>query len=172
MTRYQLAKIVEWAGTLHSRKRMQKVVYLLKVAGCPLDAQYRLHFYGPYSEDVARLNGDMVQANFLEEAGEPTPVGLRYSYRVPDGVRASLNAFETSPHGRPLRDEMAPFEQRAKELAQADPKILEYAATIAYFRQQGHEWPVAVEKMCEFKKLTGEVPVVRDAEVLAQKFAQ
>jgi hypothetical protein len=36
MNRYQLAKIVDWAGTLETRKRMQKVVYLLQVAGCPL----------------------------------------------------------------------------------------------------------------------------------------
>jgi hypothetical protein len=32
MNRYQLAKIVEWAGTLDARKRIQKVVYLLKAA--------------------------------------------------------------------------------------------------------------------------------------------
>src|SRR5713226_2600892 len=35
MTRYQLAKLVQWAGTLRTRKRMQKVVYLLQLAGCP-----------------------------------------------------------------------------------------------------------------------------------------
>ena len=35
MTRYQLAKIVDWAGTLDTRKRMQKVVYLLQVVGLP-----------------------------------------------------------------------------------------------------------------------------------------
>jgi hypothetical protein len=30
---------VDWAGTLHLRKRIQKVVYLLQVAGCPLEAE-------------------------------------------------------------------------------------------------------------------------------------
>jgi len=172
MTRYQLAKIVEWAGTLQSRKRMQKVVYLLKSAGCPLDAEYRLHFYGPYSEDVARLNGEMVRTHLLNEASETTPVGFRYSYRLPDAVRASLGSFEASPQGGRLLNEMAPFEQLARDLVHVDPKTLEYAATIAYFRQQGHEWPDAIEKMCEFKKLIRDVSVVRDAEALARKFAE
>ena len=45
MNRYQLAKIVQWAGTLRSRKRMQKMIFLLKAAGCPLDADYDLHHY-------------------------------------------------------------------------------------------------------------------------------
>lgn len=46
MTRYQLAKLISWAGTLHSRKKMQKVVFMLQAAGCPLDAEFYLHLYG------------------------------------------------------------------------------------------------------------------------------
>ena len=67
MNRYQLAKIVDWAGTLETRKRMQKVVYLLQVAGCPLGADYTLHHYGPYSQEVARLTDEMVQTGILTE---------------------------------------------------------------------------------------------------------
>lgn len=55
MTRYQLAKLVEWAGELRSRKRLQKVVYLLQAAGAPIEAEFTLHHYGPYSFDVAQL---------------------------------------------------------------------------------------------------------------------
>jgi hypothetical protein len=33
MERYQLAKIIEWAGTFQSRKRMQKLVFMLQAAG-------------------------------------------------------------------------------------------------------------------------------------------
>ena len=44
MKRYQLAKLIEWSGeSLKTRKRLQKVVYLLQAAGCPLDADYTLH---------------------------------------------------------------------------------------------------------------------------------
>ena len=59
MNRYQLAKIVDWVGTFRSRKRMQKLSFTLQAAGCPLDAEYELHPYGPYSDDVARLTGEL-----------------------------------------------------------------------------------------------------------------
>ena len=62
MTRYQLAKLVEWAGTLNSRKRLQKVVFMLQAAGCPLQAEFYLNHYGTYSlEDVTRLTDEMVR---------------------------------------------------------------------------------------------------------------
>ena len=35
MTKYQLAKLIQFVGNLETRKRMQKVVYLLQSAGCP-----------------------------------------------------------------------------------------------------------------------------------------
>ena len=82
MNRYQLAKIVDWAGTLETRKRMQKVVYLLQVAGCPLGADYTLHHYGPYSHDVARLTDEMVQASLLVEKTTSNAVGQQYSYSL------------------------------------------------------------------------------------------
>ena len=100
MNRYQLAKIVDWAGTLETRKRMQKVVYLLQVAGCPLGADYTLHHYGPYSHDVARLTDEMVQASLLVEKTTSNAVGQQ----VPGTAsrRAPAVAWPTSR--RPLLD--------------------------------------------------------------------
>ena len=100
MNRYQLAKIVEWAGTLHSRKRMQKVVYLLQVAGCPLESDYILHHYGPYSPDVARLTDEMARVNLLEELSESNPKGQQYSYRLGEGAKDRITAFERTSEGR------------------------------------------------------------------------
>jgi len=67
MHRYQLAKIVDWAGKLRSRKRMQKPIFLLQAAGYPLDADYDFHKYGPYSRDVARLTDEFTREGLLEE---------------------------------------------------------------------------------------------------------
>jgi uncharacterized protein YwgA len=30
---------------------MQKLIFMLQAAGCPLDADYDLHHYGPFRED-------------------------------------------------------------------------------------------------------------------------
>ena len=51
---------------------------------------------------------------------------------------------------------------------QADLRDLEYAATIVFFRKQGHDWPSAIEKMCQFKGLTNAGPVVKRADDLAR----
>ena len=96
MNRYQLAKIVDWAGLLRSRKRMQKVVYLLQVAGCPLQADYILHHYGPYSQEVARLTDEMVRSALLDETSEATTVGEQYAYRLPEATRKKLEDAERS----------------------------------------------------------------------------
>jgi len=169
MNRYQLAKIVEWAGTLHSRKRMQKVVYLLQVAGCPLESDYILHHYGPYSQDVARLTDEMVRVNLLEEQSESIPVGQQYSYRLGDRAKERVAEFEGTSEGRSWSGRMADYEGKARRLFRADLKELEIASTIVYFHRQGHDWPLAVEKACEFKGLTKESQSVERAESLARE---
>lgn len=170
MNRYQLAKIVEWADTLETRKRMQKIVYLLQVAGCPLEAEYTLHHYGPYSQDVARLMDEMVRAHLLIETTVSNSVGQQYSYRVKESARSSISAFEATPQGRVVADQMEPFRPKALELVQADLKDLEFAATTVFFRKAGHAWPEAIEKMCRFKGLSSDSPVVVRADELARQF--
>jgi uncharacterized protein YwgA len=169
MNRYQLAKIVEWAGTLDARKRMQKVVYLLQVAGCLLEADFILHHYGPYSQDVARLTDEMVGVNLLEERSESNPVGQQYSYRLGERARVGILEFEKTPEGRTSSERMAAFEVKARRLLKADLKDLEIASTIAFFHKQGHDWPAAIDKACEFKGLTKGSPAVERAEALARQ---
>lgn len=71
MNRHQLATLIWWAGEagIQGRKRLQKVVYFLQQAGCPLDCQYTLHHFGPYSRDVADACDEMVAARLVVESG-------------------------------------------------------------------------------------------------------
>jgi uncharacterized protein YwgA len=169
MTRFQLAKIVDWAETLHTRKRMQKVVYLLQVAGCPLETEYSLHHYGPYSQEVARLTDEMVQAEILVEKAGANMVGQQFSYTLDEDARTNLTDFESSSRGQAISSAMAPFHDLAQRLFKVDLKDLEYASTAVFFRMQGHDWPAAVEKMCQFKSLTVDTPVVERADDLARQ---
>ena len=169
MTRYQLAKIVGWAGTLQTRKRLQKVAYLLQVAGCPLGGEFSLHHYGPYSQEVARLTDETVRAGLLEERTAPNVAGQQYSYMLSEAAGRQVAEFEAGAQGSALARRMAPFEGRARELLGADLRDLEVAATIVFFREQGHDWPVAVEKTCQFKGLTADSPFVKGAEELARR---
>jgi uncharacterized protein YwgA len=169
MTKYQLAKLVDWAGTLRTRKRLQKVVYLLQAAGCPLEADYGLHHFGPYSPDVAQLTDEMAQAGLLEETRESNGVGRQYSYRLTDRARQQLAALEENPQGRAWAEPLAGFEARARQLLRTDVRELEIAATIAYFRRQDNDWSSALEKTSRLKNLSADSPLLRTAEALARQ---
>lgn len=170
MTRYQLAKLVEWAGTLNSRKRLQKVVYLLQASGCPYDADYILHHYGPYSQEVARLSDELVQVGLLSESSEPNQVGNQYAYQLTETAVSEMSQLEKTADGKKLAKQLAPFEHTAKELLVTDLRLLEIASTVAYFREQRRSWPDAVERTCNFKDLPANSAVLKNAEGLARKF--
>jgi hypothetical protein len=148
---------------------MQKLVYLLQVAGCPLEAEYSLHPHGPFSEDVARLTDGMVLAKLLEEWPVPSPAGTRYSYRVPEETRRLVAEFEAQPRGSVRAGQMAPFQALARELLQADLEELEIASTIVFFRRRGLGWTAATEETCRFKGLSPESPILERAGTLADR---
>ncbi len=165
MTRYQVAKIVSWAGDLHARKRLQKVVYLLQSAGCPLDAEFSLHHYGPYSEELARLTDEMVRQSLLVEQSSEHSQGKQFSYQLSDSAAAAITSLEATESGQMSALIIAAFEARAKALLGEDLRRLEYASTIVYFRRQGNDWVHAVAKAAAFKQTAA----VSEALPLAQQ---
>lgn len=165
MNRYQMAKLVSWAGALESRKRLQKVVFMLKAAGCPLDADFYLHHYGPYSEEVARLTDEMVRQDLLDECSEPCGQGMKYTYSLPKEVLQQLQQLETTEQGQKWAKELSPYEEKAKKLLKSEIWKLEFASTILFFHQQGFDWDESVAKAIRFK----ETDAVRNALPLAQE---
>jgi len=174
MDRYEILKLVQWAedsvGRLKSRKRLQKVVFLLKCAKCPFDAAYSLHFYGPYSADVAQLTDELVHVGLLEEEEVSSQVGRQFNYCL--SVAADLKAFERTPAGVKALGDMKPFEQLGNDLLCTDLKELEYAATIAYFQRAGHSWDDSFRKTCEFKRLNLESHVANSSLELARRVGE
>src|SRR5258706_16269958 len=114
MNRYQLAKLVLWAGRLQTRKRMQKVVFMLQTAGCPLQANFYLHHYGPYSDEVARLADEMVRNSLLTEEEDEVMGRVEYSYRLSPPTLLQLQSLEQTEQGIQWARELAPFEVKAK----------------------------------------------------------
>jgi len=168
MTRYQLAKLVSWADPLHTRKRLQKIVFMLQAAGCPLEAEFTLHHYGPYSEEVARLTDESVRVALLEEQAFENTMGQQYCYRLTEAARQKMTQLEQTEQGQGLLAQLAPFEAIDRSLIQADLKELEVAATLLYFRRQNHEWSEAIEKTRAVKNIPGESPLLPKAEKLAR----
>lgn len=172
MDRYQLATLVKWAGTLNTRKRLQKVVYLLQAAGCELDVEYSLHHYGPYSPDVASLTDEMVRAGLLCEEKKLNMAGTWFSYRLSDSAREQLETLEQGvSHSTRLGDLGKQESLARKLLAESNLAKLEFAATIAYFhaRKPAEGWDKARESTAKFKRQEASGELMCDAEQLARE---
>ena len=152
MTKYQLAKLILMAGGLESRKRVQKTAFLLQAAGCPLGLDFRLHYYGPYSADLAEMLDQTTAAGILGETTRQTPVGTQYDYSFNEAFRDSLETFETTRDGQRAKRSMEEYGPLLETLRRTPPRVLELASTIALFQKAGHEWDVAVAKAADFKK--------------------
>lgn len=168
MTPYQLTKLVALAGTLSSRKRVQKVIHLLQCAGCPLDAEHRLHLYGPYSASVANLLNDLVRQGVLVETCERSAAGELYSYTLSGTGRAWLADHESTVPGRAAALQLRPFEDQVGRLATADLWELELASTVAFYWTAVRDWERAAEQAATFKQVPPDAPVLAAACRLAQ----
>src|SRR5262249_47904933 len=172
MTRYHLVKLVALAGTLSSRKRIQRIVYLLQTAGCPFEAEYALHLYGPYSPHVASLLNELVRQNLFTETGAPNGAGEQYSYSLSDTGRANFGAYEQTPPGQAEAAALQPFEARFRRLLAVDLWELGLAATVAFFWKRRSDRHQAVEQTALFKKVPANSIPLRKACRLAQSIIQ
>jgi uncharacterized protein YwgA len=145
MNRLQLATLLSWTGTegFQGRKRLQKVVFFLQEAGCPLDCRYTLLHFGPYSRDVADRCDEMVAARLVEEVGGPTNGDMQYAYKLMPNARTALSQAPD-----PV---MKPFQTLGTSLIKENLWKLELGSTILYFYRQIGDWDQAYTRACEFK---------------------
>lgn len=167
MTRYQLAKLVQWAGTLRTRKRLQKTVYLMKRAGAPFSDEFCLHRYGPYSHDLADTTDEMVAVGLLEQDGD----GNGYTYRLAADAAESLAQFEETGAGKESAEALGKFKALFEKLGVTESRVLELAATISFHRGHGKSVPEAVDATCRHKGETPESDNIQEAKELAEGLA-
>jgi uncharacterized protein YwgA len=112
------ARIIQDAGgELVGRTRLQKVAYLMQLAGFGEELGFEYRHYGPFSEDLAR--GMAIAAAFgaVKEVEAQADWGDRYSI------------YSVEPSGRSENPARATFVQEAKKIGAIE---LELAATAAY----------------------------------------
>jgi uncharacterized protein YwgA len=171
MKDYWLAKLISCVDAVDSRKRLQKAVYLLQLSGSPLACDYILHYYGPYSFELASLIDQLNGAGIIQETPEPLASGVvRYkSVATPNGKHA-LDEFERTERGHHLRAEIEPFIERFQNLNSQDSWVLELAATVAFYHEG--DWDTARKQTAAFKKVPSNDKQLRQAVELARRFRQ
>lgn len=169
MKDYWLAKLIGSVDAVDSRKRLQKSVYLLQLSGSPLACDYILHYYGPYSFELASLIDQLNGAGIIEETPEPLASGVvRYRSVVKESGKKALAEFERTDQGRQLRAEIEPFIGQFKDLNSQDPWILELAATVAFYHKG--DWNEAQKQTASFKKVRQNDKKLVQAVELARRF--
>lgn len=154
MKDYWLAKLIGSVTKVDSRKRLQKSIYLLQQrAGCPLQFSYILHYYGPYSFELAGSIDQLKGADIIDESEAQTGFGgVRYRSKISKKGKSVLANFEKSETGKDVYGQIEPFISYFQGLNEEDPWVLELAATIAYFYEGN--WAEAQKQTETFKKLS------------------
>jgi uncharacterized protein YwgA len=169
MKEYWLAKLISSVDCVDSRKRLQKAIYLLQqLVDCPLRCDYILHYYGPYSFELAGLMDKLSGSGIINEEPEPTGFGYRYKSSIKQEGKEMLEKFEARPEGQEVKRQISPFIEKFKELNGKNPWVLELAATIAFFYTG--DWSKAKNQTMEFKKLSQSDHSLEEALDLARTF--
>lgn len=117
------AVIAAAGGTLISRVRLQKSVYLLNRLGFNSDFKFEYHHYGPYSRDLDLATSDAVALGVISET---------FQHRDGDGARYSVFDLRQETPSEDAFGDLG--QQRAIELAKrfaaTNITVLELAATI------------------------------------------
>lgn len=167
MKDYWLAKLISSVTEVDSRKQLQKSIYLLQRAGCPLQFSYILHYYGPYSFELASLIDQLKGADIIDESAEPTGLSnIRYKSKIKEKGKHVLKNFEKSETGKDMYGQIKPFIPNFQSLNEEDPWVLELAATIAYFYEGN--WAEAQKQTATFKKLSKNDNKLKQAFELAK----
>jgi uncharacterized protein YwgA len=123
------ARIIQYAGgELVGRTRLQKIAYLMQLAGLDKEFSFEYHHYGPYSEDLAQAIEIASALGPVKEEERVAEWGGKYSiYKLEKDVAPS----------DPTKEQ---FVQQAKQIGAIE---LELAATAAYLFAQdrsGDPW--------------------------------
>jgi uncharacterized protein YwgA len=164
MKDYWLAKLISSVREVDSRKRLQKSIYLLQQTGCPLHCSYILHYYGPYSFELAGLIDQISDAGVIKETHE----GSAYKSSITPAGNNAIKNFEKTEAGAEAKEALNSFIPKFAELNKQNPWQLELAATIAYFYRG--DWAEAQKQTVIFKKLSISDSNLKQAFELAKNF--
>lgn len=109
--------VADAGGQIVGRTKLQKIAYLLEVAGEGDNFQFDYHHYGPYSEDLTRAASLASMVGDIDEKEKVASWGGSYS----------IYTTSTSSKENGVRQRLV------RTAAEANAVVLELAATAAYF---------------------------------------
>lgn len=139
---YALLNLFEKATQIDGRKKLQKIVYLLKLYKLPFEMNYKYYHYGPYSAELQTEINYLVSHGLLDEL----PIGEMYVYRINNKGYEFLKSYR-----KMIDDDFEIPENLLNELLDCDTSVLEMASTYAYLLEMGYGQEEAYNKAVKLK---------------------
>jgi len=120
----KLLRLIQYAGEVTGRKKLQKILYILKKLDFPFREIYEFHFYGPYSEELSLQIEELCNLNLLSEVREDKGGYHQYRYSLTQEGERFLSYYELQMDG--LKD-------LTGELNAQSSRFLELVSTLLFF---------------------------------------
>lgn len=141
MDYFKLAKVFSCCNSFDSRKKVQKIIYILKEMGYPFNEKFDFHFYGPYSQELALEIETLSYMGILKETKEENQGWNQYSYQITDNGKKWAEKCQDN--------ELNNIEDIVRTLNNKTARELELIATILYFKNLSKE--EIIHKIYELK---------------------
>ncbi|CAM3307248.1 MULTISPECIES: hypothetical protein [Brevibacillus] len=126
----KIIRLIEIAGEVSGRKKLQKMVYIGKHLNLDFDERYEFHMYGPYSEELTLRVDELCNMGLLDEQMESKGAIHMYRYTLNDSGHEFLRFHEV---------DFGLGERVIKRMNEENSRFLELVSTILYFHHLPYE---------------------------------
>jgi uncharacterized protein YwgA len=122
-----IVELLKEVGEIRTRKKFQKMVYLLQQNKLPFNEGFGLHFYGPYSAELQLELDQLADAGLISQEFK----GDSYEFKF----RKEANALLEKNKEFLSRIQKSEFRHLINELNNIAPNLLESMSTIVYLEK-------------------------------------
>ncbi|MDI6602227.1 MAG: hypothetical protein QME46_10715 [Thermoanaerobacteraceae bacterium] len=132
-----IIELLNIAGEIEGRKKLQKIVYILKNLGANFVEDFYFHYFGPYSDTLTVELEELKSMNIIEEEKEENGSYPKYKYRLKPN-----DNYTYENHGN-----LEKYRALIEKLNNQKARFLELVATIMYFKQEGYSRDKIISKV-------------------------
>ncbi|GGH86996.1 uncharacterized protein YwgA [Pullulanibacillus pueri] len=135
--------LLQVAGEVVGRKKLQKILYILQKLDYPFQEKYQFHFYGPYSEELTLKIEELCNLQFVNEVREKKGGYHQYRYQLTHEGEDFLKNYQI---------EMPNIDAFIEDLNGESSRFLELVSTIFYFDHLSEEEVIEKVKIVKQKQ--------------------
>jgi uncharacterized protein YwgA len=130
---YYILRLIKSASPIRGRKKLQKLFFIMKYMDLPVNDRFFMHYYGPYSADLALQLDEYVKKCLLQEKRDFP----EYSYHITEEGKKEVELYEKTMRDPVLISKSKNWERMFKLLSTSNTYQLELASTILYWVDWG-----------------------------------